>query len=337
MYKEHVSCAVTVHLMLSLYRQMQSFCQENNIVFSSKRAETVASIRAMGADRDSVLGKMSDRQIDTLTFCMRKFAKEHYQKILSIAIDLSEILGFKRTAEFLRVVQFVANYVEQVAAELERRYKEDLQAAQNTQGQNFNREQFDHDYHVQGKSTKNFIRSVLENYNTYELIPRLKLAYQRMFPPEKNASDFECNATDESMVTDHNSYTSPRTESDSSSDNMADPFPDNNHDGEGKGVHTDASSVTNVWSIDETTGADKEADVLYKKQRDFSKYGELSDEEIYVIVQELTGLYLYEGNARLYRLGEATYVSVTDPHIEPLTVIISSNRHNHTVTADLIV
>jgi hypothetical protein len=241
--------------MLSLYLQMQSFCQEHNIVFSSKRAETVASIKAMGSDRDNVLCKMSDQQIDTLTFCMRKFAKEHHQKILSIAVELCDSLGFKRTAEFLAVVQFVANYVEQVVADLEKRYKEDLQAAQNSQGQNFNREQFDHEYHVQGKGTKNFIRSVLENYNTYELIPHLKAAYQRMFPVEENPSDFEGNAADESVVTDHNSHTSLHTESGSSSDNMADPSPDGNIDGEGKVVRTDASSVTNVCSIDETTGS----------------------------------------------------------------------------------
>jgi hypothetical protein len=327
---------------------MNNFCQEHNIVFSSKRAETVASIKAMGSDRDSVLCKMNDRQIDTLTFCMLKFAKEHHQKILSSAVDLCDCLGFKRTAEFIRVVQFVANYVEQVAAAVEERYREDLQAAQNSQGQNFNREQFDHEYHVQGKSTENFVRSVLENYNTYELIPRLKAAYQRMFPPEENPSDFERNARDESVVTDHNSHTSPHIESDSSSDNMTDPSPDSsdnmtdpspdsNLGGEDKVVRADASSFTNGCSIDEATGADQEADVLYKKHRDFNKYGDLSDNEIYMIAQELTGLYLFEGNSRLYRHGEATYVSVTDPHIEPLTVIISSNRHNHTVTAGLIV
>jgi hypothetical protein len=52
---------------------------------------------------------------------------------------------------------------------------------------------------------------------------------------------------------------------------------------------------------------------------------------------QLTALYLYEGNSELHRLDEATYVSVTDPHIEPLTVIISSNKHNQTVTTGLIV
>lgn len=56
-----------------------------------------------------------------------------------------------------------------------------------------------------------------------------------------------------------------------------------------------------------------------------------------MIVQEVTGLYLYEGNSRLYRLGEVAYVSAIDPNIVPLTVIISSNRHNNTVTAGLIV
>jgi hypothetical protein len=329
--------AFTIHLMLSLYLQMQNFCQEHNIVFSSQRAETVASIKSMGSDRDSVLCKMSDRQIDTLTFCMRNFAKEHYRKILSIAVDLCESLGFKRTAEFIRVVQFVANYVEQVVADVQKRYKEDLQAAQNSQGQNFNREQFDHEYHVQGNSTENIIRSVLENYNTYELIPVLKAAYQRIFPPEENPSDFEGNATDESVVTDQNARTSPPTESDSSSHNMAYPSPASNLNGEDEVVQTDDSSVTNVCSSDETTGAGQEADVLYKKHRDFNKYGDLSYNEIYMIVQELTGLYLYEGNSRLYRHGEATYVSVTDPHIIPLTVVIYSNRHNHTVTAGLIV
>lgn len=300
-------------------REMQNFCQEHNITFSSQRAETVASIRAMGSDRDSVLCKMTEQQIDVLTFSLRKLAKEHHQTILSIATELCEVLGFKKTAEFLRVVQFLANYVEQVAAEMEKRYEKDLLAAQNSQGQNFNREQFDHEYHVQGKDKKNFVRSVVENYNTLEIIPYLKAAYQRMYPPEECPSDIEDNAEDGSEATDHNSHTSPHTESDYSSDKMA-----------------DASSDTNVCSSDETTGADQEADVLYKKHRDFSKFGALSDDEIYMIVQEVTGLHLYEGNSGLHRLGEAAYVSVTDPHIIPLTVIISSNRHNNTVTAGLI-
>jgi len=323
--------------MLSLYLQMQNFCQERNIVFSSQRAETVASIKAMGSDRNSVLCKMSEQQIDVLTFFMRGFAKEHHRTILSIAVELCESLGFERTAEFLRVVEFVANYVEQVAAALEKRYKEDLQAARNSQGQNFNREQFDHEYHAQGKSTENFIRSILENYNSYELIPCLKAAYHRMFPPEEKPPDNEGNAEDGSVVTDHNSCTSSHTGSDSSSDNMTDPSPYSNLDGESEVVRSDASSGTNVCNIDGTAGADQEADVLYKKHRDFSKYGDLSDDEIYMIVQEVTGLHLYVGNSSLYRLGEAAYVSVTDPHIIPLTVIISSNRHNNTVTAGLIV
>lgn len=279
---------------------------------------------------------MSDRQIDTLTFCMRKFAKEHYQDILSIAIKLCECLGFKRTAEVLCVVQFVASYVEQVAVDLEKRYNEDLQAAQNSQGQNFNREQFDHEYYVQGKIKENFVKSVIENCKTRELLVQLKVAYQRMFPPEENPSDIEDNAECGSVVTENNSHTSPHTESGSSSDNTADLSPDSNINGEGE-VHTDASSLTNVCSIDETTGADQEAYVLYRKHRDFNKYGDLSDNEIYMIVQEVTGLLVYEGNSKLYRYGEATYVSVTDPHIEPLTVIIYSDRHNHTVTAGLIV
>jgi hypothetical protein len=51
----------------------------------------------------------------------------------------------------------------------------------------------------------------------------------------------------------------------------------------------------------------------------------------------LTGLYLYEGNSELHRLDEVAYVNDTDTQIEPLTVIISSNKHNQTVTAGLIV
>jgi len=305
--------------MLSLYLQMQNFCQEHNITFSSQRAETVASLRAMDSYRDSVLCKMDEQQIDNLTFSLWKLAKEHHQTILSIATELCEVLGFKKTAEFLRVVQFLANCVEQVAADMEKRYEKDLLAAQNSQGQNFNREQFDREYKVQGKDKKNFVRSVVENYNTPEIILCLKEAYQRMYPPEECPSDIEDNAEDGSEATDHNSHTSPPTKSDYSSDKMA-----------------DASSDTNVCSSDETTGADQEADVLYKKHRDFSKFGDLSDDEIYMIVQEVTGLHLYEGNSGLHRLGEAAYVNVTDPHIIPLTVIISSNRHNNTVTAGLI-
>jgi hypothetical protein len=320
-------------LNVSLCLQMQNSCQEHSIVFRSQWAQTVASIKAIGSDRGSVLSKMSDFQIDTLTFCLRKFAKEHHQKILSFAIDLFESLGFKRTAEYLHVVQFVVNYVEQVVADMEKRYQEDLQSAQSSQGQNFNREHFDDEYHVQGKRMESFIKNVLCNLNTYELMSRLKEAYLHMFPQEENPSDIKGDAEDGSLVTESNSHTSPCNKSYSSSDNITDPSPDSNLDGQGEDVRTDASSVTEVCSIDDTKGAD----VLYKKQRDFNEYGDLSDNEIYMIVQEVTGLYLFEGNSSLYRHDETTYVSITDPHIIPLTVIISSNKHDHTVTAGLIV
>jgi len=48
------------------------------------------------------------------------------------------------------------------------------------------------------------------------------------------------------VVTENNSHTSP----------------DSNLNGEGEVVRKDVSSATNVCSIDETTGADQEADVL---------------------------------------------------------------------------
>jgi hypothetical protein len=338
---------------------MHSFCQENNIEFRSQRAQTVASIKAIGSNRDSVLCKMSDQQIDTLTFYIRKLAKEHHQEILTIAIKLSDSLGFKRTAEVLRVVQFVVNYVEQVVNEVERRYQEDLRNAQSAQGQNFNREQFDHEYHIQGKSTENFLRSVLENYNTLEMIRVLREEYQRWYPSEGNPSDIKGNAEG------HNSHTASDSSSDNMadassdnmadaasdnmadassdnmadacSDNMADASSDNMADASSDNMADASSSVTNVCSVDKTTVVDEEADVLYKKHRDFNQYGDLSDNDIYEIVREVTELYLFEGNSELHRLEEATYVSVTDPHIEPLTLIISSNRHNQTVTARLIV
>jgi hypothetical protein len=327
---------------------MQKFCQDHDIAFRTQRAETVASMKAVSShmDNERVLCKMNNQQINTLTFCLRNFAKEHHQRILSIAIELSEMLGFNRTAEFLRVVQFVANYVEQVAADMEERYQADLWSAQNSQGQNFNREQFDHEYHIQGNRMDNFIKCVLTNYNTYNILPHLKEAYQRMFPSEANPSDVDGNSEDESVVTGSNSCTSARTDSDSSSDNVADPFPEvgksddspsSDPDGEGEVVHTGASSVTNVCSIGEPTGSDQEAYVLYKEHRDFKKYGDLSHDEICVILQEVTGLHLFEGNTRLYRHGEATFVSVTDPHIIPLTVMICSDRQNDIVTACLIV
>ena len=323
---------------------MQTFCQEHNIVFTSQRTETVASIKTISSSmsKESVLCKVNDWQINALTFYMKNFAREHYNRILNFAVELCECLGFKKTAEFLSIVQFVANYVEQVVAVMEEKYQADLQAAQRSQGQNFNREQFDYEYLIQGNRRENFIRCVL---TTYELLPKLKAAYLLIFPSKAKPSDSEGNAEDESVATENKSCAFPHTKSDSSSDNMTDTSPelcqsdhsfDSNLDGEGECVRTDVSSVTDVCSTDETAGADEEADVLYKQHRDFEKYGDLSDNEIYVLVQEVTGLYLYEGNTRLYQCDGATFVTVTDPHIIPLTVVIYSDKVNRIVTAGLV-
>jgi hypothetical protein len=309
---------------------MKTFCQEQEMVFKSQRTETVASINeAIGSSKDkmkaldsqkNMVSSMNGTQVDTLTSLIWNFSKEHHKSILSVALKLSELLGFKRTAEFLRVVEFVVNYVQEVSSEMETKYQADLQRAQNSQGDNFNREQFDYEYHIQGNRMQHFITTVLTNYNTVEALRYLKAAFVCLFPPTTESGG---NAEDESLT--GNSSTGP---SDGS-----------NSDSEVKAIHKDVSSTENVCST-EVKGTDEETDditrSLYTKHKDFGK-ADLSEYEIYMIAREVTGLYLYEGNASLFRDGSFTFVCVTDPHIEPVTVMVNSNTHTNTVTASIII
>ena len=75
---------------------------------------------------------------------------------------------------------------------------------------------------------------------------------------------------------------------------------------------------------------------LYCEKRDFEKQGELTDQEMFNIAQELTGLYLFEGNTILLRDGAVAFVTINDPHIEPVTIMFHNNIVNNSVNATII-
>ncbi|PNF18695.1 hypothetical protein B7P43_G04997, partial [Cryptotermes secundus] len=166
--------------------EVKTFCREQEIVFRLRRTETIASInKTVSSDTSgkpdglkNMLSKMDDGQVDTVTSCLWNFAQEHHQKILDISIKLAEGLGFKKTAEFLHIVEFFVQYINEMVNEVEAKYQSDLKNAQSSQGNNFNRAQFDENYHNQGDRRQNFIRVVLTNYNTVEAMGYVKKACQ---------------------------------------------------------------------------------------------------------------------------------------------------------------
>jgi hypothetical protein len=144
--------------------------------------KTISSDTSKGSDElKDVLSKMKGRQVDILTSYMWNFAKEHHQLIIDVSVKLAESLGFKKTAEFLHVVQFFVHYIHQVVDEVEAKYQNDLRFAQTSQGENFNREQFDSEYHIQGNRMQHFITTVLTNYNTLEALAYLKVAFSSFY------------------------------------------------------------------------------------------------------------------------------------------------------------
>jgi hypothetical protein len=284
----------------------------------------------------NVMSHMKDGQVDTLTSYMWNFAKEHHQKILDISVKLAESLGFKKTAEFLRVVEFFVQYIRQVVGEVEEKYQSDLQIAQTSQGENFNREQFDNKYHIQGNRMQNFITTVLTNCNTPEALRCLKAAFLRFMKALSESEGSDKKGADSSS---HVETTGTGQGADSNS-HIETTGTDQGAGGNSHIETTGTDQGVGGNSYIETTGGDQGADdnsqILYKKCRDFKNNGDLSDNEIYMIAQEVTGLYLYEGNAELFRDGMVSFVTVTNPHNEPFTVIVNSNVHDGTVTASLV-
>jgi hypothetical protein len=141
--------------------------------------ETISSgISKASAGLKNMLSEMKGGQVDTLTSCIWNFAKEHHNVILGISIELAESLAFKKVAEFLRIVQFVVNKVQEVAKILHEKYQEDMQFAQTSQGAASSREQFDNECHIEGKRLQHFITTVLTTFCTPEALESLRTTYE---------------------------------------------------------------------------------------------------------------------------------------------------------------
>jgi len=317
-----------------LYLQVLSICKEQNVVYVSQTAEAKASVKEFIISsknkektfnsQGNVLSKMEGWQLDILTQQLVNFAKEQHEIILNIAIGVADMLELKKTADLLRVVDFMVKYIKQVASEMEESYQADLQSAQLSEGDNFNQEQFDYKYHIQGNRMQHFIRIVVYNYNTIEALRYLTRGFQKHF-----------------LASEANPSTGDNAENESTAGNTFPcPSHDKNSDPEDKAVHTSASSTEDFSSKDETLGTDQacgcNTDILYKEHRDFKKDGDLSDEEIYEIAQKVTGLCLFRKDVRLLQDGMVTFVSVNNPYIVPVTVMIISDKCNDAVTASLI-
>jgi hypothetical protein len=313
---------------------VKGVCQKQDIVFKSQQTETAASVsetNSSGKGERKAFDSMKNEvysvngmQTETLTSLMMDFAKEHHDAILRISIKLSDLLGYKKTSEVLDVVRFVLTYVKGVLSEVELRYQEDLTNAQTLLGDKFNREEFDLEYHIQGNRRDHFIRTVLTNYNTVEALKYLMEAFERLFGSAARESNSGDNAGVDSVAENASTGLSH----------------DSNLDSGDEAIHKDASTTENVCSSDEVKVIDEESDdktqSLYKKYRDFKRDGDLSNSEIYEIVREVTGLYIHKRDTMLFRDGAHTYVWITDPRIEPITVIVYSNTHTNTVTASII-
>ncbi|XP_069701501.1 uncharacterized protein [Periplaneta americana] len=312
--------------------EMQTICQDQNIVFESQRPHTVATLNEVmynsstgdkkaAAGGKNNLSNMTASQIDMLSRLLINFAKEYHAEIISVAIKVAEGLGYEKTADILKVVQFVVNYVKQVVSEVERKYQEDLRAAQLARGADFNREQFDRDYHIQGNRFQHFTSAVLTNYNTYEAIRMLEDLYIRYNEKKDDGS------SDEKSGKTGGKFTAGAGTSGSNGNKREEP--------EGSDtVDVKPSSVEEACGV---TEPDENGDCwLYKQYRNFKKHGDPSDEEIYEIAQEVTGLYLFKGNSLLSRCDNEAFISVNDSHVEPLTVMICFNRNEEIITASII-
>jgi hypothetical protein len=335
---------------------VKGVCQKQDIVFKSQQTETAASVsetNSSGKGERKAFDSMKNEvysvngmQTETLTSLMMDFAKEHHDTILCISIKLSDLLGYKKTSEVLGVVRFVLTYVKGVLSEVELRYQEDLTNAQTLLGDKFNREEFDLEYHIQGNRRDHFIRTVLTNYNTVEALKYLMEAFERLFGSAARESNSGDNAGVDSVT---ENFGSEARESNSGDNAGVDSVTENastglshdsNLDSGDEAIHKDASTTENVCSSDEVKVIDEESDdktqSLYKKYRDFKRDGDLSNSEIYEIVREVTGLYIHKRDTMLFRDGAHTFVWITDPCIEPITVIVYSNTHTNTVTASII-
>ncbi|PSN39001.1 hypothetical protein C0J52_14021 [Blattella germanica] len=443
--------------------EMKLVCDQHQIVFKSQRNETLSSLNKVmakaekkpsGAAKENCISQLNGNQVDMISYQLHRFAKQHHKKLINIAVNLADLMGYRKTAEFLRIVGFVANYVEEVVVSVELKYQEDLCSALNAQGDDFDREVFDREYNIQGTRRDHFIRTVLTNYNTYEALVHLKRKFEKLVTLTVNDSEpslgFETDqanaeaiALTESVkrfgkkyhrqiigiavnladllgfrsnpeliaLTDFvanyfetilsqleiNYENALKTALESGDENFSLEEFDKKYNIEGNReehfimniLHTyedyeqlkqlksaceanikqnenyseaGPSGIANNASVmeisssenesypqsnhsnksDETSTTSKDSFnddpicSLYMQERNFEKEGGLSNEEIYDIARELTGLYLFEGNTLISRDSSMSFVTINDPHIEPVTVLITTNAQSNTVNATII-
>ncbi|KAJ9598790.1 hypothetical protein L9F63_026676, partial [Diploptera punctata] len=392
-------------------KEMQNICQEENLMLNSQENHNAPNMnRSYDRDLDP---SSPDVIIKRLSFSklLLKYTIEHRKEIIIIARNIAEMMECHNTAEIIKIVDFVANYVEEVAGEVEKKYQQDLSAAQREQGKNFNREKFDIDYNIRGDRRNHFIKTVITSYNTYEVLKHLKITYSNLkknintrttdnVPVESQPNMELADSTEylKQFAKQHRhriisiaesicdilklrsrqelrsviSFVAARIENilakmeikykDNLTETMekeGENFNKQTFDkkynivGERR-EHFVENIINNLKDFEqlkqlktayeesysqskmEPEPAQSGSPILYTEERNFKVQGDLTDEELYNVAAEVTGLYLFKGNATLFRDGVVSFVNITDSHMEPITIVITSDSNNNKVNATLL-
>ncbi|KAJ9598350.1 hypothetical protein L9F63_010966 [Diploptera punctata] len=101
-------------------KEMQNICQEENLMLNSQENHNAPNMnRSYDRDLDP---SSPDVIIKRLSFSklLLKYTIEHRKEIIIIARNIAEMMECHNTAEIIKIVDFVANYVEEVAGEVEK-------------------------------------------------------------------------------------------------------------------------------------------------------------------------------------------------------------------------
>ncbi|XP_066997091.2 uncharacterized protein [Anabrus simplex] len=95
-------------------------------------------------------------------YSMSNYDKNLHLPIVEVASLLFEQIALFKINWFLRILDFVCKIVCNIASEIEERYKDDLKAAEEELGADFDQQQFDRHYFIRGKRFDHFCSIVLE-------------------------------------------------------------------------------------------------------------------------------------------------------------------------------
>ncbi|XP_068087029.1 uncharacterized protein [Anabrus simplex] len=95
---------------------------------------------------------------------MKNFDKSLHQRLFEVAVKISELLECSPARTFFDILGSVCNYVQDLASQMERKYQEDLEKAKAEAGEDFNQQEFDRNYKIEGKRYSHFCSIILESF-----------------------------------------------------------------------------------------------------------------------------------------------------------------------------